>query len=262
MIMLLSMFLTIILLPFYIIFLKRLGKVEKNYKEELIPTSFGIFILFIEWLLLILQQQKEFFYFWALFLITMIGTYDDYYGDKKVKGFKGHFSAFRQGVITSGFIKAVGVSIVALFLSFQLAKDPFVIGSNFFLIVMLSNTMNLFDLRPGRALKVYFVLFLLLGVQAPRFFQQELPLIQIGILIIVFFYDIRAKIMLGDGGANLLGFQLGVWYSIHFPLYGKLFMIILLIGINIYNERHSISQFIEQHKWLRVIDRLGQKGIG
>ncbi|MFV9510773.1 hypothetical protein [Tepidibacillus sp. LV47] len=262
MITLLSTMIAMFLFPIYTFLLKRFNKVQANYKNEQIPISFGLFILFSEWLMMVLLIKKEIFYFWALFFITMIGTYDDFYGDKKIKGFKGHFSAFCKGVITSGFVKAIGGGIVAFLLSLQLAVNPIEITSNALLIVLMQNTMNLFDLRPGRAIKLYLFLFLLLEILNPLFFQNELPLIQIGILFVVFFYDIRAKIMLGDSGANLLGFQLGIWYSLLMPLYGKLFLIFLLFGINLYSERHSISQFIDQHKWLKAIDRLGQKGIG
>ncbi|WP_339062528.1 hypothetical protein [Tepidibacillus marianensis] len=68
--------------------------------------------------------------------------------------------------------------------------------------------------------------------------------------------------MLGDSGSNLLGFQLGVWYSMHFPVTGKWIVIILLISIHIYSERKSISQLIDRYQLLRRIDQLGRKGMG
>ena len=256
----LSLIMTALLLPLYSRFLFHIDKVQSNYSGETIPISFGFFIILIESLILLLLNLKEFFYFWGFFIV-LIGTYDDYYGESTIKGFKGHFTAFLNKKITSGFIKAVGIGLISGWISFSLSKDIFSMISNFLLLVLMTNTLNLFDLRPGRAIKLYF--FLLFMISFYLFpISNSLILIEAGILIVMFFYDIRAKMMLGDSGSNLLGFHLGIWYSLYLPMMGKWIVIILLISIHIYSERFSISQYIDQHRWLRTIDRFGRRGIG
>jgi len=253
---------TLITIPFYIHLLLRLKRVQLNYKKASIPYSFGLFIILVEGLIALLLNQKEFFYFEVLFLISIIGTYDDFFGEKEIKGFKGHFSKLVRGRITTGFIKAYIGSLAAMYLVIQYRTEMLLYFSDFFLIILMSNTLNLLDLRPGRSFKVYYFFFLLLGIQSPFILDLELLQISLGVLIIVFFYDLRAKIMLGDSGSNILGFQLGIWYSLYYPLTGKLIIIMLLSGIQVYSERKSISQLIERYKLLRIIDEIGRKGMG
>ncbi|WP_339062526.1 hypothetical protein [Tepidibacillus marianensis] len=159
MIFMISLLTTLISLPMYIHFLQKLNKVQFNYKNDSIPFSLGLFIFTIEGFMTLLLNQKEFFYFGVFFLVSLIGTYDDFYGEKDVKGFKGHFTALRKGTITTGFIKAFGGSIAALYLALHFREDVIPFMTDFLLIVLMANILNLFDLRPGRSLKVYFFFF-------------------------------------------------------------------------------------------------------
>ena len=240
----------------------RFGSVHQNYQKREVPFSFGVFILIIESLLIVFFNLENHFVLWVSFLIiTLVGLYDDLFGVTTIKGLKGHFTAFFRGQITSGFIKAFTGFILALFLSIYFANHWWEAVSSFFLILLMINTVNLFDLRPGRALKLFFALFLLLSIATSFLKQDLLAYILLGTLIILFNYDIRAKIMLGDSGANLIGLHLGFWFSQYFTIYSQWIIIILLIILHIYTERHSLSHLIERNRWLRKIDLWGRKEI-
>lgn len=255
-----SAFLTYTLLPFYKSFLRLIGSVDYNYQNKQIPTGFGGLFFFVEVLLLLLFPQTEIESLWVyLLIITIIGTYDDLFGEKKIKGLKGHIKAFFNYKITSGFLKAVTGGLVALFLGFYLGKNIINSLIHFLLILLMINALNLFDLRPGRAAKVFFLLFFVLSISTAFLAESNPALIVIGIMIIVFFQDVHAKIMIGDSGANLLGLHLGIWYSLYLPVQLQLVLIIMLAYLHYYAERKSLSYFIEKNKLLKKIDLLGQK---
>ncbi|BCB74427.1 hypothetical protein Pflav_008370 [Phytohabitans flavus] len=84
---------------------------------------------------------------------------------KTAKGFAGHLAALRDGRVTSGLIKIAGVGAAGLAASALLAADPrrprratragraadLLLGAG--VIAGTANLLNLFDLRPGRAIK-------------------------------------------------------------------------------------------------------------
>ncbi len=252
---------TILFFPLYKNILIRLGSVQNNYQKKQVPISFGAYIFIIETFLIIVFKIENTFYIWITFLImTFVGLYDDLFGTTTIKGLKGHFTAFFRGQITSGFIKALSGGFIAFFLSIYLAKSWWNIISAFFLILLMINTVNLFDLRPGRALKLFFFLFTLLAITTSFLTKEPLAFILLGILIILFKNDIRAKIMIGDSGANLIGLHLGIWFSSYYPMHIQWIVVFLLVVLHIYTERYSLSELIERNRYLRKIDLWGRKG--
>jgi len=259
-----AVLITILLLPIYKRILIKVDSVQKNFKGMEIPISVGGFIILLEMLLVLtmntFNNYDHLYILGSLLLITIIGTYDDLYGDSTIKGLRGHIRAFFTGRITSGFLKAAIGGIIALFLGWYFGNNVIERITNFLLILLMINALNLFDLRPGRAFKVFFILFSFLIFTTSFLQQDKIAPIIFGILLIVFFEDIRAHIMLGDSGSNLLGLHLGIWFSMYFPILGQWIIIFLLIGLHIYTERYSLSTLIEKHKILKKIDHWGRRG--
>jgi len=256
-----SFFLTFLLLPLYKKGLVDLGRMQTNYQGKEIPVSFGLFIFLIESLLLVIYAEKSLLWL-PVFLMALIGTYDDWFGNRHIKGFHGHFKAFFQGILTSGFLKAMVGGAASFYLGFQLSENMIEFFVHFFLILLMMNMINLFDLRPGRSLKVFFLFFFSLGLASRFFWIDRLSWILLGILLIVFFQDVHAKIMLGDSGANILGLHLGFWYTLYLGLFAKLLLLLVLIALHFYAEKFSITQFIENNRVLKRIDLWGRKGMG
>jgi UDP-GlcNAc:undecaprenyl-phosphate GlcNAc-1-phosphate transferase len=148
-------------------------------------------------------------------------------------------------------------------------------------IALSANTVNLADLRPGRALKVGFVLlaFALLStlvlcarsnvpVGGTILAVTIVGVLLGGPLLAMWPYDVSERGMLGDGGANAIGALLG--YVIFVGLApaasagsGPALAILgivagLLLLVNGLSERYSYSEFIERSAVLRWLDRLGR----
>ncbi|OEF95559.1 hypothetical protein BHF71_04905 [Vulcanibacillus modesticaldus] len=251
--------LALIFLPLYKKFLFYIGSIQYNYQKKLIPVSFGLYILFVETIVLLMfDRDYNWSYMVAFFIITIVGTIDDFYGDPRIKGLSGHIRAFFAGKITTGLLKAIVGGWIALFLGFFIGQDIIESLTIFLLILLMINMINLFDLRPGRALKVFFLFYFGLSISTPFLFIGNLALISLSILLIVFYHDLRGKIMLGDSGANLIGLHLGLWYSLYLSLSWQWLMIIVLILLHVYTERHSLSDLIEKNKLLKKIDLWGR----
>ena len=82
------------------------------------------------------------------------GAYDDLAGSGGRRGFRGHLGALRHGEITTGAVKLGGIGVTGL-VSAAVAGGPLAdVVINAGLVAGGANLLNLFDLRPGRAIKV------------------------------------------------------------------------------------------------------------
>jgi hypothetical protein len=136
-------------------------------------------------------------------------------------------------------------------------------------IGLFANVMNLFDLRPGRANKVY-LLMLILALLAAAFggmLPIDLPnavallIAALGPIIAVWYYDLGEKGMIGDAGANSMGALLGYIFATALPLPILLLVVIALFAINIVSEKVSFSAVIAGNSFLRFLDSLGRKDL-
>ena len=117
--------------------------------------------------------------------------------------------------------------------------------------------MNLWDLRPGRASKI-FILFAVLGIIFSTLIFKFYLLIMIILTLIYIKGDLRAKYMLGDTGSNLLGVFLGIVMAFNLGINAKILCLFLLIIVHILAEKVSFSKIIESNKVLKYIDMMGR----
>ena len=82
------------------------------------------------------------------------GGYDDLAGSGDRRGFRGHLGALAHGEVTTGAVKLGGIGAAGLAASGLLGGPPADVLVNAGLIAGCANLVNLFDLRPGRAIKV------------------------------------------------------------------------------------------------------------
>jgi len=201
----------------------------------------------------------------------LLGLIDDIWGTTQRKGFKGHLVALAHGQLTTGGVKLLGGGILSLVMAyFALPVEPrwLSIPIAAVLIALSANAMNLFDLRPGRALKAFWLVgiplalfdFLTATTNQPQLFWLLSPAL-LAILLATLVYapfDFAGMIMLGDTGANPLGAFLGLCLALLLPVWGQGIVIMLLIGLHIYAERASITKLIERVPILNWLDRLGR----
>jgi len=236
-----------------------------NYKKEEIPTSMGLLFVIVQTFTVGLMGFfiTEFTHYVLLYLVGLIfialaGLFDDLVGDKFVKGFKGHIKSFFKGTLTSGGLKAGIGFLVSLIISIYISKNIVEVIINTLVISLFTNLLNLFDLRPGRAGKVFVLISINLLVTTSTSKFDFILYSFIGILIRYLPMDLKAKAMMGDIGSNALGISLGAYCAMTHDLKSKIIYLIVLVCIQVIAEFVSFSKIIEQNRLLRFFDNLGR----
>lgn len=261
----LAFFSTFIFIKLFIHFAKTRGWVTKNYRGEEIPSGYGIVILFLffgygQLYFSLYPVSYKLFLLFASSLVFM-GWVDDRYGNEQIKGITGHFLSFiKTGRPTTGLFKALAGGGAAVLLSLLLAQNipSFILYSLF--LALSTNFINLLDVRPGRALKtIWFILgvFFIVGTFSPLSYSLFFLLLLFSFACA--FFDLTGKAMLGDAGANGLGFSLGMLAIQILPEISIGLGLLFLIFIHWYAERYSITKLIKKHAFLRRVDEWGRK---
>lgn len=231
----------------------------KNYRGEVIPTAMGMVLLLAVLAALGLltalgwMEQDGFVLtaFW-LTLVSLAGLVDDAAGNHGSRGFRGHFAALFRGRLTTGMVKVLLISGGSL----ALISWPLVWISvvELGVLVLAVNLFNQLDLRPGRALKSFLIIggILALGGNVPAAVGSGGALALLG-------GDLRARFMLGDTGANLLGAILGLALVSALSQSALVAALILLALGNALGELFSFSRLIAGNRVLLWLDQLGRQ---
>jgi hypothetical protein len=203
--------------------------------------------------------------------MCLIGFLDDVAGDRQIRGFKGHFVEAFHGRFTTGFFKALAGFIVALAATAQLSlmvSPTFrMYGEwllNAALVALMANLFNLFDLKPGRALKLFFPLVLLtiglsLRLESLRYAYIAPALSVAAVALVLFPGDLREKQMLGDAGSNVLGAVVGLGVAMGMNIWWRIGVLVFLLFLTALSEKLSFSRVIEGNKVLNWLDELGRR---
>ncbi|MBA3744883.1 hypothetical protein [Sporichthya sp.] len=190
-----------------------------------------------------------------------IGAYDDLGGlrTQQAKGFAGHLAALREGRLTSGAVKAAGIGATSLAAAALVSSGPrdAVLGGA--VVAGFANLINLFDLRPGRALKVGLLHLPLVAVPGPAGIFLAGPF---GAAVALLPRDLREEAMLGDAGANALGAALGVAVLLKFGTTGRLAHLVGIAALTAASEKISFTRVIAATPPLRWFDELGRHTTG
>lgn len=233
-----------------------------NYKGVNIPTAMGIaaipvIVLLQAILYLFLKDVRIIAITLSAVFMALVGLLDDLVGQKDVKGFKGHIRELLGGRLTTGGLKAIVGFFTAFFVSAIFSSTYTDILLNTVLISLFTNTLNLLDLRPGRAIKFFALVFIIESVFAYRYAGLLLPIV--GFILVYFPLDIKARGMLGDTGSNLLGAALGAFTAVSLNFNIRLGITLLLILIHVIAEKYSITRLIEKSRVLKFFDELGRR---
>ncbi|MDY5153023.1 hypothetical protein SAMN05421878_11610 [Actinobaculum suis] len=179
------------------------------------------------------------------------------------KGLRGHLGALRRGVLTSGNVKLMLIASSAA-LSARALRQPgdipfFDTAVRTGLIAGGANIINLFDLRPGRALKVAGLAALpLLGNSVPLP-ASRLAAGVCGVGLVCAEDDLSGKTMLGDTGANAFGATLGTAWALLPRRTVRCAILAGLVGLTLASERVSFSKIIAETPILRSLDEAGRR---
>ena len=237
-----------------------------NYKKDMIPVSMGIVflpMLVINSIILayFTNNFKDmlhiFIFLFGLVSMFFAGILDDIIGNRDVSGLKGHFKSLLNGKLTTGGFKALFGGFIGIVISIAISKNIYDIVINTLIIALSTNLMNLLDLRPGRAIKGYLVISLVLLFTLGEYTRNLLLLILPNV-VAYFNQDLKAKAMMGDTGSNVLGISIGILFVMGYSLNVRLIWLAFLIFIHILTEKYSLTKIIENNKILNFIDKLGR----
>lgn len=257
---------TYLMIPLFKNLLVDSNCIRPNYKGEMIPVSMGIVFLpmiIINGIIVafftvdFVSIACLFLFIFGMMAMFFAGIIDDTIGNRDVSGLKGHFKSLFKGKLTTGGFKALFGGFVGLIISVCISKNIIDIIVNTLIIALSTNFMNLFDLRPGRAIKVYLVIIIIILFTLTGYIQI-LPLLILPNVIAYFNYDLKAKAMMGDTGSNVLGISIGILMALGYTLNVRIAWLIFLILIHILTEKFSLTKIIEKNKVLNFIDRLGR----
>jgi hypothetical protein len=194
-----------------------------------------------------------------------LGALDDLAGGATDKGLKGHLGALSRGEVTTGAVKIAGLGLTGLVGAAMVDRSRGSIGPSGSrratrllstlvggaVVAGAANVVNLFDLRPGRALKVTVAAGLPLLASAPA-------AAAVGSSVGVARDDLEATSMLGDTGANAAGALVGLAVVERFGLAGRAAALVGLTALTLASERVSFTKVIEGNSALRRIDEWGR----
>jgi UDP-GlcNAc:undecaprenyl-phosphate/decaprenyl-phosphate GlcNAc-1-phosphate transferase len=232
----------------------------------------------------------------AAFGAGAFGVLDDLAEQGASKGLRGHLGALGRGELTTGGVKILGIGATGLVAAALAtprgsgpesgagrsagvgrgagggrgagvgraagggrgagvgrALDVAVAGA---LIAGSANLLNLFDLRPGRALKVALLAapaVLVVGSGA------GLAAAAVGPAASVLRVDLAEQAMLGDGGANALGAALGTALVAGSGRVTRLAALAAVLGLTLASEKVSFTAVIAATPGLREFDALGRR---
>ncbi|HEY3373878.1 MAG TPA: hypothetical protein VGK02_02300 [Candidatus Aquicultor sp.] len=259
--------------------LRGAGAVKTNFRGVEVVNMLGLLII-VSWLFLmviavfasLLASQfgivvpdgfiigPEFAVMTSLLIIGagFFGLIDDAFGNRESSGFKGHIGALVKGKLTTGGLKAIGIPATAVVVSSLLSGGIVNILGNAILISLFVNALNLLDLRPGRALKAYIPLQLLILFVGGSSLGT-ISAAMIGVALVLIAADLREEIMLGDTGSNILGAMIGFCAAAAFDWNVKLPLIVVLVLLQLLTEKYSISAIVERVGFLRALDNIGRR---
>ena len=265
-VLLFSAALTLLFMPLIKQMLEVSGALRENFLGEAIPTGLGVGflpgVLFGSFVLLLMESTDT-----RLVLInalgfavmSLAGIVDDMLGNSSVKGLKGHIKSLLQLRLTTSGLKAIFGGMTAVLISAVVSESLIEGIVNCLLVMLFTNLVNLLDLRPGRAVKSFFLLWwsslFFMPVRAHAYILYPLA----GCLVAYLPYDANRIGMMGDAGSNAIGLSLGLYYCVGAAMNHKVVALMLLILLHVAAEKYSFTGFIARNRMLRLIDELGNK---
>jgi UDP-GlcNAc:undecaprenyl-phosphate/decaprenyl-phosphate GlcNAc-1-phosphate transferase len=184
---------------------------------------------------------------------AVFGAYDDLAGSGDRRGFRGHLGALRHGEVTTGAIKLGGIGLTGLASALTAGGPPADVALNAALVAGGANLLNLFDLRPGRAIKVAIGCGALL---TPAGVSGSAAPLGAGLALLP--EDLGERAMLGDAGANALGAMLGA-SAASLPRPARIAVLAGIAGLTAASEKVSFTKVIARTPALNWLDMLGRR---
>jgi len=202
---------------------------------------------------------------WIVYVlgVALLGLVDDALGraadPDSPRGWRGHARAVLGGRFSTGAIKAVGAFALAAYAVSGRGREELDYIADLALLLLTTNLLNLLDLRPGRAEKAFFLILAGVCIGSWTAFPVELLGVFIGPVLVVAWFDLRERSMLGDTGSNLIGALAGVALLVTLDDPARLIALAIVAALSLYGEFRSLGKVIERFPLLRQLDSLGRR---
>jgi len=192
------------------------------------------------------------------------GVLDDLRGSAARRGLRGHLGALAHGEVTTGTVKLAGLAASGLGAALLQGGAPADVAINSGLVAGGANLLNLFDLRPGRAIKVAALSAGLIaaggtGGGAGAAAGLAAVAAPAGAALALLPADLAEQAMLGDAGANALGALLGAAAARSLPRPARLGLLAGIAALTVASEKVSFTKVIAASPPLNWLDMLGRR---
>jgi UDP-GlcNAc:undecaprenyl-phosphate GlcNAc-1-phosphate transferase len=186
-------------------------------------------------------------------LVFGTGLYDDLQ-PVGTHGLLTQIGSLMRGRMTSGMLKLLATVVAAALWAWGGGAGRFVL--TVVVVAGCTNLWNLFDVRPGRALKFALVASMaLFGVTT----DPSLAALVFAVVALLPF-DLLELAMLGDSGSTTLGFLLGISLQARLSVAGLALAAGVVVALHVVAETVTLSRVIDMTPPLRWFDRLGRLG--
>ena len=178
---------------------------SRGLHKSPIITSGGIFFIF--YLLLLFLIKKENFYNESIYnslillaFVIMLGLFDDKYN------FSRKYKLFIQIIVSITIVKLFEFRIIEIFFSL-VDTNILIILVNIFLIIAFINFINFIDGTDGNLIlfNLFIFISLLIKIFLLKIFNEYVHILYfIPFLVVLYFYNMKKKIFLGDSGSFFL----------------------------------------------------------
>ena len=228
-----------------------------NAFGAIIPITFGVAPALGLSMVMVVAHPGALYAAVLILGFSFVGYLDDVYGTSAYRGIRGHLSALRNGVVTTGLVKLVVSPLLAGMFSFLMyGLQNWMAYLTVIMIAASSNTFNLLDLRPGRSQGFAIITLLILLPFVP----PSIALGSILVLLITIIPDARAKVMMGDAGAIAIGTGVALVVVASSNIWLAVVYTVVTVTLNVVAEKYSLGKLISENIVLNKIDRLlGQR---
>jgi UDP-GlcNAc:undecaprenyl-phosphate/decaprenyl-phosphate GlcNAc-1-phosphate transferase len=190
----------------------------------------------------------------ALAIVAGAGILDDL-ATHGPRGVRAHLRALAAGRLTTGIIKLAAIVAAAAIALYGFLPDAAHLVLGVIVAAGSANLWNGLDVVPGRAVKAFLAVMAVLMLYLPT-----LPFaLLLGAAVVALRVDLRERAMLGDAGANLLGFTVGLGLALRLATWQLAVAAAVMVALNVLAETVTLSRVIDAAPPLRWVDRLGRR---
>ncbi len=200
----------------------------------------------------------------ALWVVVAVAGFVDDLASGGPRGLRRHLASLVHGRPTTGILKVVVIALAAVATAavVRAGDGPVLLVTAAVVIAAAANVWNGLDVSPGRAGKWFVIVAVVLLVAGPPSVAWPLLLMLAGAEFPLVVFDVRERGMLGDIGANLLGFAVGAQLAAVLPLWPLLVAAAALVALNVVAETVTFSTIVGAVPPLRWLDHLGRRPPG